>query len=173
MKLGARIFGILGGLLCLYLLVGLLLPGKWTARQEAVLPHTAAEIFPFMNRVEQWPEWMPMPESGTEVTGPPQGAGAGLRWDDTRYGRGWLQITESRSDSKVSYTVDVEEGALRIQGVLSLKPDGSGTRLSWEESGDFGWNPLLGYAARGMGRSQGEAMRASLEKLALILAGNG
>jgi hypothetical protein len=112
-----------------------------------------------------------MPESGTEVTGPSEGAGASLQWDDPRYGRGRLEITESLSNSKVSYTVEVEEGALRIQGILSLKPEGGGTRLSWEESGDFGWNPLLGYAARGMGRSQGEAMRASLEKLALIMAG--
>jgi hypothetical protein len=112
-----------------------------------------------------------MPESGTEVSGPREGVGAGLRWDDPRYGKGRLEITESVSNAQVSYTVDVEEGALRIQGVLSLRPEGSGTRLSWQESGDFGWNPLMGYAARGMGRSQGEAMRASLEKLESIIAG--
>jgi hypothetical protein len=114
-----------------------------------------------------------MPESGTEITGPPQGVGAGMRWDDPRYGRGRIEITESRPNSKVSYAVEVEEGTLRIRGILSLRLEGSGTRLTWEESGDFGWNPLMGYAARGMGGSQGEAMRASLEKLALILAGKG
>ncbi|MGD2124235.1 MAG: hypothetical protein PVJ76_21070, partial [Gemmatimonadota bacterium] len=59
-----------------------------------------------------------------------------------------------------------------IRGTVRLEGDGDGTRLIWEESGDFGRNPLMGYAARGMGGSQAKAMEASLDSLAVLLAGD-
>ncbi|MCJ7630351.1 MAG: hypothetical protein MUO50_18410, partial [Longimicrobiales bacterium] len=52
-----------------------------------------------------------------------------------------------------------------IYGTFSLSPAGTETRVHWVEKGDFGWNPLMGYAARGMSTAQGEAMRSSLETL--------
>ena len=67
------------------------------------------------------------------------------------------------------YEVQVEGGALEIRGVLSLSPEGGGVRLLWSERGDFGWNPLMGYAARGMGASQEEAMRSNLKTLQGLL----
>jgi len=36
----------------------------------------------------------------------------------------------------------------------------------WRERGDFGWNPLLGYVARTMDRTQGAQMEAALARLA-------
>ena len=172
MKLGAKIFGILGGALVLYLLVGLLMPGTWVARQEAVAPAIPSAVFPYLNQMDLWPSWAPMPESGSELFGPPAGVGAGIRWDDPQYGKGQIQITGSLSNTEVTYTVVVEGGALRIEGKFALTPEKSGTRIEWEEAGDFGWNPLMGYAAKGMGSSQGEAMRISLEQLVLILEKN-
>jgi hypothetical protein len=171
LKLGAKIFGILGGVLCLYLVVGLLLPGTWEARVEVDLPYLPEQVFPFLNGIDQWQRWMPMPESGAEPFGPREGVGAGLLWDDPRYGRGKIEIAESVPGSRVSYVVEVEEGALLIHGVLELAGNGGRSLLRWEEKGDFGWNPLMGYAARGMGSSQEEAMRSSLEELRRLLAG--
>ena len=71
----------------------------------------------------------------------------------------------------MEYLVLVEGGSLRIHGIFSLSPERGGTHLSWVERGDFGWNPLMGYAARGMGTAQGEAMRSSLETLRSRLGG--
>jgi hypothetical protein len=170
LKLGAKIFGILGSFLLLYLLVGFLLPGTWTAQSEALLPAPPSVVFPFLNRMDQWQRWTPMPESGSQPFGPDEGVGAGLRWDDPRYGRGQIQLTESRPDEEVAYVVDVEGGALRINGKLNLVSEGSGTHLEWEEAGDFGWNPMMGYTARGMAASQLEAMRSSLEQLIKLVS---
>ena len=47
MKLGAKIFGALSGVLILYLVLGLLLPGRWEAEAEAVLPAPPSTVFPF------------------------------------------------------------------------------------------------------------------------------
>jgi len=171
MKLGAKIFGVLSGVLILYLLLGLLLPGTWEAEADTVLPAPPSTVFPFVNQMDSLVLWNLMPESGSEFLGPAEGVGAGLRWDDPQYGKGQFQIHVSQTDTRVEYEVLVEGGDLRIQGIFSLRPEGGGTRLHWVERGDFGWNPMMGYAARGMGAAQGEAMRSSLETLRSRLGG--
>lgn len=172
MKLGARIFGVLAGILLLFLLVGLLLPGTWSAGEEALLPAPPSSVFPLLNRLSAWDLWTPFPDTGLEWFGPPEGVGAGLRWDDPGYGKGEARIVRSVEGAEVRYEVEVEGGALRIHGVLTLEAEGVGTRLRWVEEGDFGWNPLMGYAARGMADSQGKAMKASLERLRGVLDGS-
>jgi hypothetical protein len=170
MRLGARIFGVLSGILLLYLLVGLLLPGSWTATEESSLPVPPSAVYPFLDRLSAWESWTPFPETGLEAFGPSEGAGSGVRWDDPQYGRGEARIVEARPDTSVEYEVLIEGGSLRIHGSLTLTPEGGGSRLRWVEQGDFGWNPLMGYAARGMASSQGEAMKASLARLASVVA---
>lgn len=173
MRLGAKIFGGLSGILLLFLLVGLLLPGSWQAQEEILLPAPPSSVFPLVNRLSAWELWTPFPESGLVLFGPPEGVGAGLRWDDPQYGKGEVRIIGSRKDVEVSYQVVVDSGALTICGTLTLEAEGGGTRLRWVEEGDFGWNPLMGYAARGMAASQGEAMGASLGRLTDLLARSG
>jgi hypothetical protein len=168
-KLGAKIFGALAGVLILYLLLGLLLPGTWEAEIEAHFSAPPATVFPYLNRVDQWILWNPMPESGSGAAGAPQGVGAELRWDDPQYGRGSYLITVSHPNAEVGYEVEIEGGPLRIRGSIELTAEGSGTHLTWKEIGDFGRNPLMGYAARGMADSQAEAMRSSLQTLRRLL----
>jgi carbon monoxide dehydrogenase subunit G len=92
-----------------------------------------------------------------------------VRWDDPRYGKGEARIVEARQDTAVGYEVLIEGGALKIRGTLTLIAEGEGSRVRWVENGDFGWNPLMGYAARGMASTQGEAMKSSLVRLAAEL----
>jgi hypothetical protein len=73
----------------------------------------------------------------------------------------------------VSYRVDVEGGSIRILGWIILEPSGDSTRITWREDGDFGRNPLLGFAARSMPESQGAQMKQSLERLADLVEGRG
>ncbi len=166
MKIGAWIFGVLAGILLLYLAVGLVLPGNWKAEQSGLLPAPPSEVYPFLVDLTAWGAWTPFPDSGLETFGPASGPGAGIRWSDERYGSGEARITSAEPNRRVEYQVLIEGGSLTIHGTLSLEPEGNGTRVRWVEEGDFGWNPLMGYAARGMSDSQGEAMRASLQRLA-------
>jgi hypothetical protein len=142
LKLGAKIFGALSGVLILYLLMGVLLPGTWEAEVDAVVPAPPDSVFPFLNRPDQWVLWNAMPESGSSYVGPAEGAGSGLDWDDPRYGKGTYRV---------------------------LLSDPGNLVVRWLERGDFGRNPLMGYAARGMAGSQGEAMRANLDSLTALL----
>lgn len=169
MRLGAKIFGALSGVFLLYLLVGLLLPGTWKAEAETVFSAPPSSVFPFLDRMDRWVLWNPMPESGTLVVGPPSGVGAGIDWDDPQYGVGDVRIRTSVENERVEYEVHIEGGNLRIHGSMVLAAEDGGTRLRWTEEGDFGWNPLMGYAARGMEGSQSEAMRLNLETLRALL----
>jgi len=169
MKLGARIFGALAGVLILYLLLGVLLPGTWEAQVEVTLPAPPSQVYPFLQSPEEWARWNTLPDSGLTFVGPRQGPGAGMEWDDPRYGSGRYEITAGQPHARVEYEVQVEGGALSIEGTLALTPTREGTHLFWSEKGDFGWNPLLGYAARGMASSQEEAMRSSIRRLLEIL----
>jgi len=168
-SLGAKVFGGVSAAFILFLLGGLLLPGTWKAETVTILPAPPSAVFPYLNGMEGWVQWNPMPESGSEIQGPPEGVGATLSWDDAQYGKGEARILASEEDGGIEYEVLIEGGSLRIQGSFLLAPEEGGTRLQWVETGDFGWNPLLGYAARGMGESQAEAMRWKLETLRALL----
>jgi hypothetical protein len=169
-KLAAKIFGGLSGLFLLFLVLGILLPGTWEARTSALILSPPASVFPLLDNLEAWSSWSPMPEAGSETFGNTHGVGAGLRWSDPQYGKGEMLITSSTLDSEVQYRVEIEGGALTILGRLSLTPEKGGTRIHWEEEGDFGWNPLMGYAAKGMAESQGEALQESLRALARLFS---
>ena len=108
-----------------------------------------------------------MPDSGIELFGPPEGAGAGLRWDDPQYGRGEVRIVGGVEQEAVDYEVVIDGGRLAVHGSIRLEATPSGTRVFWREEGDFGRNPLMGYAARKMPETQKEAMTASLADLRL------
>jgi hypothetical protein len=168
-----RIIGILLGAVALLLLtvltVGFLLPSQWQAERDAWIEASADSIFPFLNQAEQWSRWTPSPASGMELFGPPAGPGSGRRWDDPGYGSGEFVIQDEQAPDWVTYVVSVEGGAIRIEGRLTLTPDGNGTRVSWTEAGDFGWNPLLGFLTRRMGELQGDQLEASLSFLRALV----
>jgi len=73
--------------------------------------------------------------------------------------------TGSGAIREIGYEVEVEGGSIRIQGFLTLVPEGTGTRVTWREEGDFGWNPLLGYLSGRMAELQGEQLLQSLGTL--------
>lgn len=169
MRLGAKIFGTLAVVLIFFLLLGIFLPGTWEAKADGFVEAPPARVFPFLARPNLWAEWNSMPEAGLLFFGPPQGAGAGLEWDDPQYGKGRFELLQSALAERIEYEVLIEGGALSILGTLTLRLEGTGTRVEWTEAGDFGWNPLLGYSARRMGSSQAQAMLASLEKLRALV----
>ncbi len=169
MKLGAKVFGVLAVTLILFLSIGVLLPGTWEAEANALLAAPPAIVFPYLDRPDQWIRWNAMPESASISGGPDAGAGAEIHWDDPRYGNGSYRILKSNPPTLLEYEVEIEGGSLTIRGSLSLERQGDGSQVRWVERGDFGWNPLMGYAARGMGDSQRDAMLANLDSLKVLI----
>jgi uncharacterized protein YndB with AHSA1/START domain len=148
-----------------FIVIGILLPSTWEAEAERTIAAPPEAIFPLLEEAGAWSAWTPSPESGLELFGPARGEGGGFRWDDPGYGKGSFTLRVVEPGGRIAYAVDVEGGTIRIEGALTLTPANGGTQIVWRESGDFGWNPLLGYMAGRMATLQGEQLAFALVTL--------
>ena len=165
----ARIFSVIGASLTGFLLIGLWLPSTWLAESTVEIPANPEAVFLLLDDLSQWEEWTPWGNIKSEMTSPAFGVGARRTWNDEQMGAGSVTITESRPPDLIRYRVEIE-GSAEINGELELIAVAEGSLVTWREKGDFGWNPLMGYVARGMAESQGEQLAASLTRLKKIAA---
>ena len=152
-------------LLALALLIGFLLPGHWDVERSAVVAAPPAAVFPWLDDPHQWDHWAALGEVAATFSGPPRGAGASRRWTHPEVGDGVFTILSTVLDREVRYRVEVQGGRMVTEGTILLTAEGAGTRVTWQEQGNFGRNPLLGYLARSMDRMQGAQMEGSLARL--------
>ena len=167
-SIGVVILGVGALLLGAFLAIGWLLPQSWEAEATAVIPASPSAVYAHLDSPEGWQRWTPWPESGVTRTGPPRGTGASLAWDDPELGAGAFTIVNAEEPERVEYAVLVDEGAMRTDGSLSLRPEGTGVRVTWREQGDLGWNPLMGYWALSINRAQGEELAKGLDRLKAV-----
>ncbi len=168
-QIAAAGLGLVAVLLLGLLAVGFFLPGQWEAEREEWITASADEVYAHLISAEGWSKWTPMPETGFELDGPEEGAGARWSWDDPGYGAGSFTVLDADPPRRVRYRVEVEGGSLSTEGVLLLEESGGRTRVHWREDGDFGRNPLLGYMAGRMGEAQSEQMERSLDRLRTLI----
>ena len=164
-KPGVIVAGILALFAGGFVLVGILLPGTVEVTRSVEIDAAPEAIFPLLDDLELWAEWTPWGEVESSLDGPATGAGARRVWDDPELGSGSLTLTGSRPPSGVDYKVEVEGGAIRFEGTISVAAKGGGSVVTWTERADLGWNPLLGWTALTMDESQGQQLQDSLDRL--------
>jgi hypothetical protein len=169
MRLLIRVLLFFAGALALFLAVGVVLPGEWSTERSMVIRAGPERVYPFISGPRGWEGWSLWPEAGMGYEGPDSGPGAVRVWDDPDYGDGRFTILAAEPGVEVRYRVEVQGGSLRFEGTVRLEAVPDGTRVVWREEGDFGWNPLLGYAARQMSEAQGAQFEQSLERLRTLV----
>ena len=163
----AKIFGGISAVLVTLILIGLVLPGTWSAEASIEIEADPTEVFPYLNDLSRWDRWTNWGDIESELSNPSRNAGASRTWDDPNLGSGSVTITSSVAPAFVGYEVEVEGGA-SVSGELRIEDLGGASRVTWREEGDLGRNPLMGYAARNMSESQGAQLAEGLEKLRYI-----
>jgi len=163
----AKVFGGIGTVLVALLLIGFILPGTWSAEASIQIEAAPTEVFPFLNDLSRWDRWTNWGDIESELSDPPHSAGASRSWDDPNFGSGSVTITSSVAPTLVRYEVEVDGGA-SVTGELRIEALEGGSRVIWREEGDLGRNPLMGYVARNMPKSQGVQLVEGLEKLRQI-----
>ena len=166
---GVTILGSGAVILISFLFIGILLPGTWTAEASARLPAYPEDVFLHLDSPSDWSQWTIWPDSGVQMIGPSSGAGSGFIWDDPELGTGAFTIVEVQQAEIVRYQVEMQGGAMHIDGVLELSLEQGDTRILWRESGDLGTNPLMGYWALSMDRVQSAELEKSLDRLFQLL----
>lgn len=148
------------------LLVGALLPGAWWAEAAWTVQAPPERIYPLLAAPERWDEWTPWPGMAFSYDGPSSGVGARRTWDDPGVGAGSFTVVDAEPPSLIRYRVEVDGGEVVTRGAFRLERTDAGTRVSWREEGDFGANPLLGWAALSMRRNHGAELERRLHDLA-------
>jgi hypothetical protein len=164
-SIGTRVLGGGAALLILFLVVGFLLPGTWSAQGSVQVEAPPEAVFPWLDSPRAWTRWTPWPDTGLVVAGPPHGVGAVFSWDNTDLGDGRFEVVEADSPRLVRYRVDVQKRTMRTDGTLRIEAKDGGTFVRWREQGDFGHNPLMGYWARFMRKAQSAEMAKDLSRL--------
>ena len=176
---GAVVAGILALLAGTFVLVGILLPGTVDVTRTVEVDAPPEAVFHLLNDLEAWAEWTPWGEVESRLEGPAWGMGARRVWDDPELGSGSLTLVESRPPPAapdlglpgIAYLVEVEGGAIRFEGSITVEPQAGGSLVTWSERAELGWNPLLGWTALGMERSQGRQLQDGLDRLKARLEG--
>ena len=162
---GVLVAGILALLAGGFLIVGILLPGTVEVTRSVEIDVPPEAVFPLVNDLRAWTEWTPWGDLDSKLEGSATGAGARRVWDDPAMGSGSLTLVAARPPFEVDYVVDVEDGAIRFEGTISIEERGRGSFVSWTERVDLGRNPVLGWTALTMDESQGLQLRESLDRL--------
>jgi uncharacterized protein YndB with AHSA1/START domain len=160
--------GCVGFVLVAFLVVGLVLPGTWTADRERLIEASPEEVYAHIADLDQWEGWTHWPELKNVEDRVQGGVGVQRSWDDPTYGRGTLTLVDRDSNRSVRYEVRVE-GGIQIDGSILLEEVGTGTRVRWTEQGKFGRNPLLRYTALSLDDLQGDEMDKSLDRLTEVV----
>ncbi len=163
----AKVFGGIAAVLVTLMLIGVVLPGTWSAEASIRIEAAPTEVFPYLNDLSRWDRWTNWGDVNSELSNPSRSAGASRSWDDPTFGSGSVTITSSAPPSSVRYEVEIE-GSASVTGELTIEAVEGASLVTWREEGDFGRNPLMGYVARGMSESQGTQMAEGLEKLRYI-----
>ncbi|TNF19621.1 MAG: hypothetical protein EP318_13940 [Rhodobacteraceae bacterium] len=135
-------------LVAVFLLGAFLLPREVRVERSTTVNAPAAEIFPYVNSMQETGKWSPWleldPDVALSYSGPEAGVGNRMEWrsDHPQVGSGSQEIIDSEPDRRVVTALDFGEMGTAQAHVL-LAPHDSGTEVTWGFVTDTGRNPLL------------------------------
>ena len=127
-----------------------------------------AGVFPFINTLKNWPLWTEWSRQNEKMEvryeGPESGDGATQHWSSCCT-RGTTRLLASLPDQRITYSVEMQDGRYEIDGMFSLEPESSGTRVTWAAWWLGAENPYARYGDLAMRLFIGRDFAAGLENL--------
>lgn len=128
--------------------IGAFLPRTWSVERSRTLrapPERVQETLEDLRTWDAWTPWSKARDPSVQVTfdGPPRGAGSRMSWEGQLLGFGSLTLVQATPGAGVEYEIlfrGVDQGT---RGSLALVPDPAGTRITWRDGGELGWNPIM------------------------------
>ena len=143
------LLGLLAAIVILLIVVALQ-PADFRIHRSAVIAAPPAAVFAQINDFHKWNDWSPWakldPNAKNNFDGPASGVGAKFAWSgNNEVGEGAMTITESRPNEIVVMKLEfIRPFAATNTTEFTLKPEGSGTAVTWTMSGK---NNFMGKAA--------------------------
>ena len=168
-----KILTVLVVVMVLFVVVGLLLPRHVVVTRSVTINRPASLVYATVNSFVLFPKWSPWqdldPNMSQTTEGPRDGVGAKLVWKgNDKVGSGTQLITASMPDQSVASDLDFGDmGAAK--SLVTLTPDGSGTRATWSVDVDMGANPIGHYVGLTMDGMLGKDFASGLGKLKTLV----
>ena len=169
MKIVQWTLATIGALVLLIVAVGFFLPSAFLVQRSIEINAAPKKVYDLVVEPRRWKDWSVWtrrdPDMRITYSGPPFGMGAKWAWVSKSEGTGSMEFTRVEPDRSVEYLLLFPEFNMRSNGALRMEPAGSGTRVTWTNTGDVGTNPLKHYLAIGMDRMVGPDFEAGLANL--------
>jgi len=174
MKVLKKILIILGVIILLLFLISLLLKPNYTVERSVVINAEPMEIFPYCNNLHNWQKWMPWTKELDKTAvytfeGSQSGVGAIMKWNGKEIGKGKLIIKKEISGELVGYDMEFDEGSYKSVGKLLLERVPGGTKVTWGDYGNVGFNPVGRYFCLLMDSFMGPDFEKGLNKLKKVI----
>jgi hypothetical protein len=143
-----KIILLIVGLIIVFIVSGFLLPSEYRVKRSVVIASNDSTIFEQINstrKLQEWIFWNEKMDSTAkyEFRGPESGVGSEMEWQGKKVGQGIITIKESVPYRVVKYNLLMENGAFQGIGSLTLMPEKNGYRVTWQDEGDLGNNPIF------------------------------
>ena len=140
MKILKVLFLIVLVLVVAFVAIGFFLPKECTVSKSIVINAPPAAIHEHVENLRTWPEWTAWnkenyPDMAYTYSGAEKGLNASYAWDG-KQGKGQLTLTKSDPQTGVEYDFSFDEGK-PMQGGLAYAPEGDGTKVTWNFSGEL------------------------------------
>ena len=169
MKIIQWTLAVLGAVVLLLVAAGFLIPSSFKVERSAVINATPKKIYDLVVEPRQWARWSAWnqrdPNMKVTYKGPPFGMGSKWEWVSKTEGSGSMEFTRVEPDRAVEYSLSFPEYNMRSAGAIRLEPSGSATKVTWNNAGDVGGNPLKHYLTLMMDRMVGPDFEGGLANL--------
>lgn len=121
---------------------GLFLPATVHVERSIDIARPVGTVFTVLNGFEVFAAWSPWDDrdSGIQyrVSGPREGVGARMEWtgDPRQVGTGWMEITESRPNSRIATHLFLEQQG-EADTKFQIERIAGGSRLTWSFDADL------------------------------------
>ncbi|MGL6158884.1 SRPBCC family protein [Microbulbifer sp.] len=156
--------------LVLLVLAGFLFPREITLERSVYISKPPEAVFPYLNNFRNFNSWSPWyqmdPDTNYSYSGPEEGVGAMMSWrsDNPSVGSGSQTITSSQPYSLVHTELDFGEQG-KANAEFRLRPQGSGTNVTWWFNTDMGAGPIARWMGLAVKQMVGKSYETGLNKL--------
>jgi uncharacterized protein YndB with AHSA1/START domain len=144
-------------------------PATFDVRRSTLIKAPPDKVYDLIADPRRWKGWSAWQQKdpAMEVTysGPLFGQGAKWSWKSASQGNGRMEFVRVVPDSRVEYTLVLNNLNLTSRGIFAIEPSKEGTRVTWSNAGDVGTNPLKHYLAAAMDRLAGPDFEQGLANL--------
>lgn len=145
LKIVLFLAALIGG----FLIYVAMMPKHYLIAREALISASPNKIFVYLNDSKKFNSWNPFvdmdPTAKMTFSGPEAGLEAKTSWEDGKQlGTGSSTIIESNPNTNVKYQLAYQKPFVGTQlAEISLKPEGSQTKVRWSVEGENAFIPRL------------------------------